>query len=60
MQLAMKHLIDAMFIEVNPIPIKAALALMGKVSMEYRLPLCPPDEKSMDLIKKELALYGLV
>lgn len=60
MQLAMKHLIDAMFIEVNPIPIKAALALMGKVSMEYRLPLCPPDEKSMELIKKELALYGLV
>lgn len=60
MQLAMKHLIDAMFIEVNPIPIKAALSLMGKIRMEYRLPLCPPDEKSMDLIKKELALYGLV
>ncbi|MDF2656282.1 MAG: 4-hydroxy-tetrahydrodipicolinate synthase [Bacillota bacterium] len=60
MQLAMKHLIDAMFIEVNPIPIKAALSLMGKIRMEYRLPLCPPDEKSMDMIKKELALYGLV
>jgi len=60
MQLAMKHLIDAMFIEVNPIPIKAALNLMGKIEMEYRLPLCPPDEKSMEIIKKELAAYGLI
>ncbi|QOX62791.1 4-hydroxy-tetrahydrodipicolinate synthase [Anoxybacterium hadale] len=60
LQLSMKHLIDAMFVEVNPIPIKAALALMGKIRMEYRLPLCPPDEKSMDLIKKELTLYGLI
>lgn len=60
MQLAMKHLIDAMFIEVNPIPVKAALYLMGKIQMEYRLPLCAPDEKSMDVIKKELTLYGLI
>jgi 4-hydroxy-tetrahydrodipicolinate synthase len=52
MQLAMKHLIDAMFIEVNPIPVKAALNLMGKIELEYRLPLCPPDEKSMDIIRK--------
>lgn len=60
LQLSMKHLIDAMFVEVNPIPIKAALALMGKIRMEYRLPLCPPDEKSMELIKKEMTLYGLI
>ncbi len=60
LQLEMKHLIDAMFIEVNPIPVKAALSIMGKIGMEYRLPLCPPDEKSMELIRKELALYGLI
>lgn len=60
LQLDMKHLIDAMFIEVNPIPIKAALSLMGKLKLEYRLPLCPPDEKSMEVIRKELALYGLI
>ena len=60
LQLEMKHLIDVMFVEVNPIPIKAALNLMGKIEMEYRLPLCPPEEKSLELIRKELAEYGLI
>lgn len=60
LQLKMKHLIDAMFIEVNPIPVKAALNLMGMIELEYRLPLCPPDEKSMEIIRKELAAYGLI
>lgn len=60
LQLAMKHLIDALFIEVNPIPVKAALNLMGKLALEYRLPLCPPDEKSMEVIRKELTAYGLI
>ena len=60
LQLEMKHLIDALFIEVNPIPVKAALNMMGKVKLEYRLPLCPPEEKSMEIIRKELAAYGLI
>jgi 4-hydroxy-tetrahydrodipicolinate synthase len=60
LQLDMKHLIDALFIEVNPIPVKAALNLMGMIELEYRLPLCPPDEKSMEIIRKELAAYGLI
>lgn len=60
LQLEMKHLIDAMFIEVNPIPVKAALNMMGKIKLEYRLPLCPPEEKSMEIIRKELAEYGLI
>jgi len=60
LQLEMKHLIDALFIEVNPIPVKAALNLMGKIGLEYRLPLCPPDEKSMEVIRKELTAYGLI
>ena len=60
LQLDMKHLIDAMFIEVNPIPVKAALSLMGNIELEYRLPLCPPEEKSMDIIRKELKQYGLI
>ncbi len=60
LQLEMKHLIDAMFIEVNPIPVKAALNLMGKIELEYRLPLCPPEEKSMEIIRKELTAYGLI
>lgn len=60
LQLDMKHLIDALFIEVNPIPVKAALHLMGMIELEYRLPLCPPDEKSMEIIRKELTAYGLI
>ena len=59
-QLKMKHLIDAMFIEVNPIPVKAALSLMGMIDAEYRLPLGPPEEPSMEFIRKELINYGLI
>lgn len=60
LQLDMKHLIDALFVEVNPIPVKAALNMMGMLELEYRLPLCPPDEKSMEIIRKELAAYSLI
>lgn len=60
LQLGMKHLIDAMFIEVNPIPVKAALNLMGMIKAEYRLPLCPPEEKSLEFIRNELKNYGLL
>ena len=60
LQLEMKPLIDAMFIEVNPIPVKAALNLMGMIEAEYRLPLCPPEEKSLEIIREELMKYGLI
>jgi len=44
----MLPLVKAMFIETNPIPVKAALAAMGLVEEVYRLPLCPmsPELKS--------------
>ena len=60
MQLAMKSLIDAMFCEVNPIPVKAALSMMGKIKPEYRLPLCDPSAESLAIIEKELKAYGLL
>lgn len=60
LQLAMKSLIDAVFCEVNPIPIKAALHMMGKIRMEYRLPLCEPAPESLALIEKEMRAYGLL
>ncbi|WP_027398526.1 4-hydroxy-tetrahydrodipicolinate synthase [Anaerovorax odorimutans] len=60
LQLKMKHLIDAMFVEVNPIPVKAALSLMGKLELEYRMPLCPPSDNSMEIIEKEMKDYGLI
>jgi 4-hydroxy-tetrahydrodipicolinate synthase len=30
-----------MFLESNPIPVKTALAMMGKLQKEFRLPMCP-------------------
>lgn len=60
MQLAMKPLIDAMFIEVNPIPVKAALTMMEKIQSEYRLPLCEPDNLSLYEIMCQMKAYGLI
>ncbi|MDR1042703.1 MAG: dihydrodipicolinate synthase family protein, partial [Clostridiales Family XIII bacterium] len=60
MQLDLKPLIDAVFMEVNPIPIKAALHLMGMCDYEYRLPLCPLAEANYDKLKKCMEGYGLI
>lgn len=55
-QLALLPLIDALFSEVNPIPVKCAAAMMGLCREEYRLPLCPPTEATRkrlaELLKK--------
>lgn len=59
-QLSLKSLIDALFCEVNPIPVKAALYLMGMIELKYRLPLCPPQSKSMDAIKNQMTACGLL
>ena len=59
-QIALKPLIDAVFTEVNPIPLKAALHIMGRCELEYRLPLCPPANKTQYLLYNTLREYGLV
>ncbi len=56
----MSTLIDALFIEVNPIPVKAALALMGKIKCEYRLPLCKMADANFEKLKKVMIDYGLI
>ena len=53
-------LIDALFIETNPIPVKAALAMMGKIAYELRLPLCRLAEKNEAALKKVMQDYGLI
>ncbi|MEG1583971.1 MAG: dihydrodipicolinate synthase family protein, partial [Anaerovorax sp.] len=60
LQLKYNGIVKALFVEVNPIPVKAALSLMNKLHLEYRLPLCPPDDKSMEVIKKEMEAYHLI
>ncbi|MDY3239074.1 MAG: 4-hydroxy-tetrahydrodipicolinate synthase [Anaerovoracaceae bacterium] len=59
-QIAMKPLIDAIFTEVNPVPLKAAMSMMGLCEMEYRLPLCPPTNKTQYLLYDTLKKNGLV
>lgn len=50
---------QAMFIETNPIPVKTALAMMGKIAEEFRLPLCEMAEPNREKLKKVLKDYGL-
>ena len=56
----MSPLIDALFIETNPIPVKAALALMGKIEYELRLPLCRMAPKNEESLKAVMQTYGLI
>jgi 4-hydroxy-tetrahydrodipicolinate synthase len=51
---------DIMFIETNPIPVKAALALMGRIENEFRLPLCAPSEVHLSELKAVLETYELI
>jgi 4-hydroxy-tetrahydrodipicolinate synthase len=48
------------FVESNPVPVKAALAMMGLVAPVYRLPLVPPREESANRIRDVLAALGLL
>ena len=48
-----------MFIETNPISVKTALSLMGKIREEMRLPLCPMSAGNKDKLKNILINYGL-
>ena len=47
-------LAKVLFIETNPIPVKAALAMMGKIREEYRLPLCEISKENKEKVKKVL------
>jgi len=49
-----------LFIEVNPVPVKAALAMMGQIAEEYRLPLVPMDGKNREKLRKTLQSCGLL
>ncbi len=51
---------NAMFLETNPIPVKTALGLMGKISPEMRLPLSPLSPGNLEKLKKILEKYHLV
>jgi len=49
-----------LFIETNPIPVKAALAMAGKIEETYRLPLVPMSDSNKAQLRKTLVVLGLV
>ena len=49
-----------LFIETNPVPVKAALAMMGLIEEEYRLPLVPMSAKNREVLKATLKACELV
>jgi 4-hydroxy-tetrahydrodipicolinate synthase len=53
-------LFTALFYETNPIPVKAALAMMGKINEELRLPLCPMASESREKLARVMKEYGLI
>lgn len=59
-QLKAIPLIDALFCEVNPIPVKTALNLMGYDAGPLRLPLCEPSEENLQRIRRTMVQYGLL
>jgi len=53
-------LMHANFIETNPIPVKAALAMMGMIEEVYRLPMVPMRAENRAKLEKVLAAQGLL
>jgi 4-hydroxy-tetrahydrodipicolinate synthase len=49
-----------LFIETNPVPVKAALAMMGQIEEEYRLPLVPMSPKNREVLKATLKAVGVL
>jgi 4-hydroxy-tetrahydrodipicolinate synthase len=60
LQLEAMELCGALFCEVNPIPVKKALNLMGKGAGALRLPLTEMEEANVPKLEKAMREYGLL
>ena len=60
LQVMYKQLINLIFVEVNPIPIKAALNAMGYIKNELRLPLTPMEDKNREKLIEEMKKLGII
>jgi len=60
MQIELSSLIDALFIEVNPIPVKEAMNLMGLGMGPLRLPMTPMEENTKAVLVNELKKFELI
>jgi len=52
--------VKALFVETNPIPVKAALAMLGLCRPEPRLPLTPLSKEARPALKKALKDFGVL
>ncbi|HIE35775.1 MAG TPA: 4-hydroxy-tetrahydrodipicolinate synthase [Candidatus Omnitrophica bacterium] len=59
-QIYLYDLVKALFIETNPISVKAALGLMGLIEPNLRLPLCEMKESNFEKLKETLKRYNLI
>ena len=60
LQLGTLNLIKALFSDVSPIPVKAAMNLMGLNVGKCRMPLVDMSEKNLEALKTEMKAYGLI
>ncbi len=60
MQLKYLSLVDALFCEVNPIPVKAAMAAMGYCENYLRLPLTPMEKKNEEKLLSIMKSHGII
>jgi 4-hydroxy-tetrahydrodipicolinate synthase len=60
LQIEYMDLIDTLFVEVNPIPIKAAMNLLNMNAGPLRLPLCEISEKNLETLRKSMQRMGLL
>ncbi len=60
MQLEALNLIDALFCEVNPIPVKKALNLMGMNAGTLRMPLSEMEPANVEKLEKAMKVYGIL
>jgi len=60
LHLYLLNISNAMFIETNPVPVKAAVALMGKCRYELRLPLAPLSDANHATLSLVMRSYGLI
>ena len=51
---------EAMFYETNPIPAKTALAMMGRIADEFRLPLVRMSDEQRSRLEAVLRNYGII
>ena len=58
MQLKLRKLCEALFWEVNPIPVKTALAMMGYCQEVFRSPMCEMEPENRERLRGVLAEYG--